>query len=325
MKKTPQDSQSKRPFYLIITLLSAIILLIGCGPSEKDVQKVYEEAMAQLRTHATSVEGKTMAVMNTAKKLSLSMGEINKGGDLSPQQINDMLKNTIEKNPDFMAAWVCLEQGALNPTEMHPRNHEGYDAAGRFVPCWRKINGKIQINLLKNYTKKGPGDYYLIPFNTGIEKVFNPVATEVGGKRRFKTIFAVPVRFGEKVVGVVGIDILLKEYFEPMVKKIQFYNIGYCFIVSNNSTMVAHPTKWSNVGKNLAFFAFRLDSIKAVAEGKEAIEIKTSKTTGRKAIYMFAPVQVSEHSAPWSLVGSIPFKYLRHKARQISPWWRKFG
>jgi hypothetical protein len=316
MRKSLQAAQSERSLYLIITSLSTIILLIGCGPSEKDMQKVNEEAMNELRMHGAVLQEKTMAVMNTAKKLSHSIGEMNKGGDLSPQQINYMLKSTIEKHPEFLAAWVCLEQSALNHTEMDSQNFEGYDTAGRFVPYWSRVNGEIQSNPLKNYTKKGLGDYYLIPFSTGIEKIFNPIVTEVGGKRLFKTILAVPIRFGEKVVGVVGIDILLRDFFEPIVKKIRFYGIGYCFIVSNDGTMAAHPHVWANVGKTMEFFSFHPDSIRAVAEGKEAIEIKTSKTTGNKVTYMFVPVQVSENSTPWALVANIPFGYLRQKARE---------
>lgn len=299
-----------------ITLLSAIILLIGCGPTEKDLQMVEEEAMIQLRAHGAVVQEKTMAVMDIVKKLSYSIGEMHKGRDLSTQQINNMLKSTIEKHPEFLAAWVCFEQGVLNNTEKYSHNIEGCDAAGRFVPYWSRVNSEIKINLLKNYTKNGLGDYYLIPFRTGEEKVFNPMETEVGGKRRFKTIFAVPIRFDDKVVGVVGIDLFLRDFFEPIVKKVQIFGIGYGFIVSNNGIFVAHPTKWSNVGKPMEYFSFHTDSIRAVAEGKEAIEIKTSKTTGQKWTYMFVPVRVSEHTKPWALIANIPFEYLRQKARE---------
>ena len=128
------------------------------------------------------------------------------------------------------------------------QNQENHDGSGRFIPYWHRSNGHIRVKPLVDYTSEGRGDYYLLPRNSGKETIFNPSVHGVGGQRQFKTVMAAPIRLGKRILGVAGIDVSLESFFEPIVKKIKVYDIGYGFLIANNGVFAAHLTKWEIVG-----------------------------------------------------------------------------
>lgn len=111
------------------------------------------------------------------------------------------------------------------------------------------------------------------------------------------------------MIGAVGIELPLLDFFKPIIKQVQSSNHwAYGFLTTNSGIFVAHPTKWMNVGRSLEFFGFEKRIIKAVKEGREASQLKVSKISGRKTYYLFVPIQIGATDKPWSLAIHMPVK-----------------
>ena len=277
-----------------------------------------EEAAKEVGRHwATVVQADMQVAIDTARTLAQTMQGMKNRGVPDRGTINSILKNILEEYPSFVAVWTCWEPNALDNKDKEFANAAGHDETGRFVPYWNRLTGLPELMPLQEYNVPGKGDYYLNPLSTGREVVFDPTIFEINGEQQYKTVMAVPIRFNDQVVGVVGIDIPLKS-FEAIIKRVRFYEDGYGFMIANNGIFAAHPTRWSNVGKPMEFFEFLPESIQAVKNGMEATERKLSKTSGQVAFYAFSPIQIGFSDKPWSLATNIPEKTITAPARQIS-------
>ncbi len=298
-------------------VMAAAILWVGINARQMALDEAHDKAFEVARRWGAVVQAEVQTAMDAARTIAQAL-EGMKGRGVPPRDMIDgILKNVLEQYPTFLAVWTCWEPNALDGKDFEFKNAIGHDATGRYIPYWNRLYGEVDVEALANYTVEGAGDYYQVPLKSGKEEVFDPVAYEVDGGKFLKTILAVPVRFEDQVVGVVGIDLPLKPFLEPIIKRVKFFDIGYGFMMANNGVMIAHPTKWANVGKTMEFFKFEKQAIDAVRQGKETSQYKVSTTTGKKAFYAFAPISIGLADKRWSLVTNIEENKITERARQI--------
>jgi methyl-accepting chemotaxis protein len=312
---------------LVLVVAAAVISLavfwVGYNARQQALAEATDKAKEVARRYGSVVQAEIQTAMDAARTIAQAV-EGMKGRGVPPRDMVDgILKNVLEQYPSFLAVWSCWEPNALDGKDFEFINAIGHDATGRYIPYWNRVYGEVDVEALKDYDTEGPGDYYLVPFKAGKEVVFDPVPYEVDGKKLLKTILAVPIRFEEDVVGVVGIDIQLKPFFEPIVKRVKFFDIGYGFLLASNGVFVAHPTKWANVGKTMEFFNFKPETILAVKQGRETTEYKVSKTTGENTFYAFAPINIGYAEKKWSLATNIPVEQITKRA--VALFWQSMG
>ena len=279
-------------------------------------KQAQDNAFEVARRWGTVVQADIQTAMDAARTVAQAVEGMKNRGVPPRDMMDGVLKNVLEQYPTFLAVWTCWEPNALDGKDFDFQNAVGHDATGRYIPYWNRLHGDVDVEPLQDYTVPGKGDYYLVPKKTNKEVVFDPVAYEVDGEKKLKTILAVPVRYGGEVVGVVGIDIPLTS-FEPIIKQVKFFNIGYGFLIANNGVFMAHPTKWANVGKPMEFFNFTPASIQAVKAGREASELKVSKTTGKATFYAFSPIKIGSAEKRWSLSTNIPIEEITKGPRRV--------
>lgn len=312
---------------LVLVVAAAVISLavfwVGYNARQQALAEATDKAVEVARRYGSVVQAEIQTAMDAARTIAQAV-EGMKGRGVPPRDMVDgILKNVLERYPSFLAVWSCWEPNALDGKDFEFINAIGHDATGRYVPYWNRVNGEVDVEALKNYDADGPGDYYLVPFKAGREVVFDPVYYEADGKKLLKTILAVPIRFEEDVVGVVGIDIQLKPFFEPIVKRVKLFDIGYGFLLASNGVFVADPTQWANVGKTMEQFDFKPETIAAVKQGRETTEYKVSKTTGKNTFYAFAPITVGFAEKKWSLATNIPVEQITQRAAAL--FWQSMG
>jgi methyl-accepting chemotaxis protein len=318
-----------RPKLAILVLIAAtaVILIsiswVGYNARQLARDEAQDKAVEVARRWGAVVQAEIQTAVDAARTIAQAV-EGMKGRGVPPRDMIDgILKNVLTQYPTFLAAWTCWEPNALDGKDFEFINAIGHDATGRYIPYWNRLHGDIDVEALQNYTVAGAGDYYQVPFKAGKEVIFDPIEYEVDGKKQLKTILAVPVKFEGKVIGVVGIDIPLRPFFEPIIKRVKFFDVGYGFLMANNGVFVAHPTKWANVGKPMEFFEFLPETIAAVKNGVEATEYKVSKTTGKTTFYAFAPITVGYADKKWSLATNIPEEKITARATRI--FWQSIG
>ena len=303
--------------FVAILALFLSIAYIGYNARKSALSQAEEAAREVSRHWATVVQADMQVAMDTARTLAQALQGMKNRGVPDRGMINAILKNILEEYPNFVAVWTCWEPNALDNKDKVFANAAGHDQTGRFIPYWNRLTGLPSVQPLQEYNTPGQGDYYLTPLTTGREIIFDPSVFEINGEQQFKTVIAVPIRFKDEIVGVVGIDIPLKS-FEAIIKRVRFYEDGYGFMIANNGVFAAHPTRWSNVGKHMDFFEFTQESVQAVKNGLEATERKLSKTSGQVAFYAFSPIQIGFSDKPWSLATNIPEKTITAAAQKLT-------
>jgi methyl-accepting chemotaxis protein len=304
---------------LLVAVLMLLVSVLYIGYRARALAREQaEEATVEVARHwAAVIQADMQTAMDTARTLAQSMEGLKSSGMPPRHVIDGMLKSILEEYPNYIAVWTCWEPNALDGRDKDFVNAVGSDKTGRFIPYWNRLGGTIDVQPLSDYDTGGLGDYYLVPLETGREFVSNPVKFEINGEKQLKTVLAVPIQYKGKNVGVVGIDIPLKS-LEPIIKRVRFHHDdGYGFLIANNGVFAAHPTRWSNVGKPMEYFKFQPASIQAVKNGLEATEEKLSKTSGKDALYAFAPVRIGSSDKPWSLATNIPLNVIYGPANGI--------
>lgn len=230
--------------------------------------------------------------------------------------LNEMLKQLLDRNPDFIGTWTCWEPNALDGKDAEFKNKEGHDATGRFIPYWNRGGGEIVVEPLMGYDKAGDGDYYLLSKQSGEETILDPYSYVIGGKEMLLTSVVVPIKFNGQVLGVAGVDIELSSFGE-LISTIKPFETGYGFVVSNNNSFVAHPKK-ELVGKSTDKYGISKGAQNAIQAGKVFTEVKIAVATGEEAWFEYVPIKIGKTSTPWSFAIVAPMNKVMQAARNMT-------
>ena len=304
-------------------VLAAFVITIGIvtvrtSDFAKESAFRYAESIAHDRGNAIKAEMEV--AMDAARTMAQVFETMAAGGAAGRDQINVILRGILEKNPEFLGVWTCWEPNALDGNDRVFALTPGHDRTGRFIPYWNRGAGRIQLEPLVDYEKPGPGDYYLLARNSGQEVVLDPYSYEVAGKSTMITSVAVPIRMGQRVVGVAGIDIAL-DRFQEVIAKIKPFETGYAFLIGNNGRYIAHGGKKENVGKNF-FELNKADDAKyglrdRVSKNEVFTMQKKSLATGETSHFVGVPIFIGKAQKAWSFIISISMERVLAEAQSI--------
>ena len=237
------------------------------------------------------------------------------------ENLNGMLKQLLERNPDFIGVWTCWEPNALDGKDTAFAGKEGHDSTGRFIPYWNRGSGKTVVEALIGYDQPGDGDYYLLSQQTGNETILDPYKYVVGGKEMLITSVVAPIEHNGHVVGVAGIDIALDSYNE-LVADIKtskvIFETGYISLIANNSTYVAHP-KAERTGQDIIETdPWAKPFIDNIATGKQFFDESFSKTSGTYAYRVGVPIVIGNSTTPWVILLTAPKEIILAGAYSIA-------
>ena len=263
------------------------------------------------------VTSKLEVAMDAARTLAHSFEGIKISGETNRKLMNDIQKQILERNPNFLGVWTCWEPDALDGKDKEFAHTEGHDATGRFVPYWYRSSGKINMEPLVGYDVAGDGDYYLAAKTTGMETILDPYKYQINGKEVLLTSLVVPIKVDGKVLGVAGIDISLAELVD-LIAPVKPFGSGYGYIVSNNATITAHH-KQKIVGEDLIPRQrpdVQRQMAEAIKNGNKYSLTKLSKATGIISYQVFTPITIGHTATPWSFVISVPMQTIMSAAQR---------
>lgn len=130
----------------------------------------------------------------------------------SRREIMARHKQMLLDNPEFIGISVLFEPNALDGRDKDFSSVDGHDASGRFIPYYyHKDDGSIGLEFLSALESE---DYYNIPRRQKCDSVIDPYKFEVNGLSVLMTTLAVPVMDGRRFLGMIGLDIELKDVKE---------------------------------------------------------------------------------------------------------------
>jgi methyl-accepting chemotaxis protein len=223
-----------------------------------------------------------------------------------------LLEHLAKSNPEIAGVWACWEPNALDGLDARYVNTPGSDRTGRFISYWTLVNGEAVLDVLTDYTVSGPGDFYLIPQRTGKETVAEPYLYKINGIDTPITTLAVPIKNGDRTVGVAGIDLALTK-IQTAVVAIKPYEDSAASVFTNGGILAGYFDA-ERLGKTMdeayAYVAGSyLNDLKAAVKNGRAFDfindvVLDTSTMRYKVISV--PLRIGETNTPWALGIGVP-------------------
>ena len=220
--------------------------------------------------------------------------------------VDFMLHTMVRENPDYVGVWAVFD----------PNELDGNDAAfvksansntGRFESYWTNDRGRIAVSPLADYENS---EYYTTPRQTGKESVAEPYFVNIGGRQTLVTSVCIPIKRGNRTIGVAGVDIELSE-IQDMISKITPFGTGNAALYSPDAMVItsANPSKMGkkiqDVSKTL--YGEHMNTLlRALEKGEVFNETFYSGEHNAKMIVVTYPAFIGGCEKPWSAVTLVP-------------------
>ncbi|MFP4556196.1 MAG: PAS domain-containing protein [Bacteroidales bacterium] len=221
----------------------------------------------------------------------------------------NIAKNLVSHNPRYVSVWYNFEYFAIKPD--YDKNF-GRKSVSAFLEHGfpkilvehKNVDGDIETSGYYK-AKISNKEIVLDPYHYSFDGINDILLTSI----------CVPIRNNGDYVGLAGVDITLDK-FQNTIDQINPYPNTQAFLLSNNSTIIAHTNELHS-GK----------SLQEIYPEIEMIHNLTGKV-GRGASYHFkweinkgdyhfmvTPVKVGNSSTSWSIALAIPAKEITKEAK----------
>ncbi len=287
-------------------LLSGIIIIIYATlvARQNGLALARAEIEGHARTQASVLDADLEVAMDAARTLAQSLAAQRSAAapaNLSRDQVNAMLRNVMETNPNFLGVSTAWEPDAFDGKDQEFANTPGYDQTGRLVPYWARAGNKVVYSPLVDYETEGAGEYYLCSKRSGKECIIDPYVYKIEGKDVLMTSLIAPIVVDGKFVGMAGVDMAV-DYLQEKADRIDLFDKqGRMVIISNNGTIVGETGTPEHVGKQLKDFQDDyLEDLAIIQDGKEQYSDQGD------VLELFSPVAVGNTVTPWSVLVMAP-------------------
>jgi len=289
-------------------ILIAIILTAAAVLTQRAqaIQAAKNEILATARSQASLIDAEIEVALDTARALanalSVNMELSSQWERLSREQVNQMLYQTLQKNPNFLGVYTAWEPNAFDGKDQQYASQDCHDTSGRFVPHWVRSGDQIVCEALMDYETEGVGDYYLIPKRTQKETILDPYLYPIEGVDVLLTSVIVPIVKDGKFYGMAGVDFRV-DYLQSLIQQSLKDRENLALILlSNNGTIVGDSVHPERIGKPYGEFEANYDQHEAryVLEGIETVEQEDAQ------YFAYAPIRFGSAPTPWAVKVLVP-------------------
>jgi methyl-accepting chemotaxis protein len=218
-----------------------------------------------------------------------------------------MLRQVLLANPELTGVWSDWAPGALDGMDGEYANTPGTDASGRYVPVWARGPDGPYVAPLAGYDTAA---FYTLPMRTGSEVVLDPYIYNATTGDLLITSLCIPIKDGDKVVGVVGVGIELSK-IQAIASEIKPFGDGFALVFSGGGIVAAHADP-GRIGKDMrqsetdTFGSFLDTVINAVTQGAEMEFSAPSPRSKTMINYYSVPFTIEKSLVPWTLTVGVP-------------------
>jgi sigma-B regulation protein RsbU (phosphoserine phosphatase) len=228
-----RNSITSKMILLVLGGTSLVFSLVFWYSYTSSKQAILEASERYARALALSVSRRVDQDFRAVAKVAENLGFFLESAECDENALLRVIRRAVESNNEVFGATAAFEPYALN------------DTGRRFAPYYFKGAKGIEHKQL-DVTGEGyfREDWYYIPKELGAPVWAEPYYDE-GGGAILMTTYSVPL-FDKTVDGerklraVIGCDISL-EWLTKLLNSIKVGERGYCFIVSDIGTFIAHP------------------------------------------------------------------------------------
>jgi len=213
------------------------------------------------------------------------------------------LQKSASENPRYSSVWDSWEYRFLD------KNYT--KKFGRVINSFFREGGQILYARDSiNFEGDDTASMYYSVKTTNKEFITEPYFYKLGNNVVLMASLGVPLNINNEFAGIVGVDIAL-EKFVGMIDSIRPFEGSEAFLISDKSTIIAHPDK-SLLGKSyLETDSLNVDVDKIIqnfTDGKVYDFEYFSNRTSALTYTVFMPVEIGNSGTTWALAINMPLK-----------------
>lgn len=229
--------------------------------------------------------------------------------------VNPMLREFLERNPNFFSVWVSFELDALLP--------DYYLPYGRVRHTFVRENGNI---IFQQDTLNIDGDdigslYHQIKLSME-ETLTDPYWYSYTGREEDQILEVspcIPLIRNNQFAGLAGTDIIL-DRFQDMIQEINPFDVGYALLLSNDGSYVAYPDDdilGENIGELRREYAEEYRVLERIQNGEFFSHYFYNEAMEEMSFIAYAPIYIGDTDKPWSFAVVIPRSYIVAEANNL--------
>ncbi|WP_374650502.1 methyl-accepting chemotaxis protein [Dongia sp.] len=313
---------------LSLKILLPIVLAVTLGyvastwiSSDRSGKVVNEIALQQGQQMAQARAAEMQAMFNANFQIAYTLRDTYVGmrseGALNRAAFTAALRAALKANPDLVGVWAGFEPNAFDGADQAAVGSEGADKTGRYVPYAYPDGGAIKLDPMASLDKQdASGDFYQIPFKTGLDTVLEPYIYALAGKDTLLVSLATPVKVDGKVIGVIGVDMSLEQMNVDLMK-VRPYGTGSTAVISSGGLMAA-SVEPKNLGKPFVGLSPAFEDALPRAQAGESFMITDwSNALDTSVTRVFVPLRIGEVEKPWSVMLNLPDDKIMAPVRQV--------
>ncbi len=286
-------------YILSITVLifAAVLTYIIINTRKMALHDAANYVNADTREYANLVQKELNSDMATCRALARAF----MGYDEIPREhrkdiYNEMMRNILVDNPQFVSVWASWELNDIDPNYKREHGRERY--------TYYKEGDEIILKeeVLETNVENVSGLYYDIkadPSETLTDPYFFSY-TENTEDQILEASISIPLMEGKNFIGLVGADIEL-ERFHQIVKDIKPYEGSYAIMISSGGKIISHPDKTLTnkmiTKSELGQFS-DLNITEKISKG-EPFNFHFNDNEGKKYYVSFKPFTIGRSDDKW--------------------------
>jgi len=286
---------------LVLPVVAAALIALTVLAIVQSTSQVKTNAYASARQSAVAGANGFDATASHYMALGDEIAKLMQGyGGSDRKLIDTMLHANLVAHPEILADYVGYEPNAFDGRDAEYRGQLCCDSAGRFLPYWNRLTGKLQLTPL---TGENDSAYYLQPKQTLADSFIEPYLYS----GVLMTSYTAPIIRDGRFVGIGGVDRSLASINAEIGAR-HYFKTGYAFLVSNGGIFVASRDVKQVGNVTLQQFAAGrhnpvLAGIAAAIHAGRGGQVETTDPwSGKDVIMSYAPVT----DGGWGYVVVVP-------------------
>jgi methyl-accepting chemotaxis protein len=284
----------------------ATVLLVSNGilitQTRERVEKLtLDQASAEAKAVSSGIASDIAQLAGAARSMSGVIGRAHQGQFLDRKGIIDVLKANVEQNEFAFGSWMQEEANAIDSDVNVAKSslEAATNKKGIFTPYWTKDNeGKINLS---TFDESYEDAWYSVPAKTLKGFITDPYTTEAQGA--VITSLAYPVREGDKLIGVAGIDISLKS-ISGRLQTLKPLGEGRVLLISQTGKWIVPPVADQLIKPVEGDGKTEVDN--ALKDGSSSILSNLTDAEGTPIYRVVHPFEIPDLNARWVVVVDVP-------------------
>ncbi len=319
MEKLRHYTSSTTAFFAaLLAAMVFLFLFFYLGINQRKFS--YADSKQIAKEISRKLAGETEAYFTSSLMIARSMAQralIYQKLGADRQEIVNMLKVAVMRNPNFLGVWTMWEHNAFDGKDNYYTTNELYDTLGNLSVTFFRYKDTILLEETQpaDYLE----DYYTIPKQTKSELIIEPFYYQYQGFPYvyYESSVVIPIFKDSVFLGVFGVDINL-DSLQRNLNKERLYETGYLTLISNQGIIVSHVDS-NYISKNFFELINKKDSavVNAIKVGQEYSIETISEFTGQKVFRFFYPIKIGNSSHFWTMMIEIPIRDATYRSRQL--------